>query len=140
MSNDFGSPVLAFYFFSMLTIVAIWILCNNLTILYIIKTHQHLRSYSNALVASLLFSDLLVAVYCILYVLYYVTRSHSEQEQQFLCMATNFFGLTGLTLSGLCLASAIFERYLKICHPFMYERIMSWRLVAALIIMPYGLT
>ena len=139
-SNDFGSSAVGYYILSMLTVVAIWILCNNTIILYVIKKHQHLRSYSSALVASLLFSDLVVAVYCIIYTLYYLTSPHSEQEQRFLCMATNFFGLLGYTLSGFCLAAAIIERYLKICHPFLYERIMSWRMVAALIVVPYGLT
>ena len=138
--NDFIYSFLAYLLFVIKTIVAIWICCNNSVILYIVAKHQHLRSYSNALVANLLLTDNVVAVYCIIFVLYYVTSPHSQQEQRFLCLALNFFGLTGLCLSGTSLASADIERYLKICHPFLYERIMSWRTVVTLIIVPYGVT
>ncbi|XP_064631175.1 5-hydroxytryptamine receptor 4-like [Lineus longissimus] len=129
--SDAGRVILGIF----LVLVILLTLAGNFMVIASVYLFRQLQSVTNAFIVSLAAADALVAVLVMPFSLYQNMSTFTWHLGETMCLVATSFDVMFTTTSILHLMCMAVDRYLAICHPFLYNDRMTKPTVIGLLIM-----
>ena len=132
-SVDYPNNTFGIIFMGMSILITTWIIINNVLLLYVLFKYQELHTDTNIIIGSLCAADLGMSSTHFLLLVYYINSPWTTHTAYVMCLSTVVIMLFFNSASVNIFLCALIERYLKICRPFFYQRIMSRRIAVTMV-------
>ena len=135
LEQYFATEVAAYILHSFYMSIGVWCVVANSFLLTVLVKFDALHTHANIFVANIAASDLCLGVSNIIMRPFTFNRHATLGTARTACLIFTFFVVFVQLNSIHALFCATCERYIKICHPFKYERVMKTKIILPMIIL-----
>ena len=114
----------AYVLYAVYFAISLWCITANSFLLTVLIKHEALHTYANIFVTNIAATDIVTGL-GILTRVFNILTNVTLDLARFSCLFFTSSAIFSAVLATHALVCATCERYIKICHPFSYERIVK---------------